>query len=348
MTTLVVGPFPPPVHGQSLATAGLVGALRKRGIEIETLDTSEGTNAGAIAKIARKLGTTSAALRRTHSTRGAVYLSANSGVGMWLTTALAAAAASRGRPLLLHHHSYDHVRNRRLRMVALTRMAGPSAVHIVLGGAMDSELRTSTPEVRETFVLNNAGLIDQSLLELPLRVGNDLVLGHLSNLTADKGVNEVVALAIAARRAGMPVRLTIAGPTGDRSSAEALALAGQALGQDFKYRGSVTGIEKKRFYGEISHFVFPTRYRNEASPLVLMEAMAAGATCIATARGCIADDLGEDGGITVGEDEDFAARALAHLRTSDVMAASAAARRRYRQLLGEHEDQLDALAAMLV
>jgi len=60
-------------------------------------------------------------------------------------------------------------------------------------------------------------------------------------------------------------------------------------------------------------FVFPTRYRNEAEPLVVLEALRAGCPVIAYARGCIAEMLGQGGGFAIPIGTEFVGPALDQL-----------------------------------
>jgi glycosyltransferase involved in cell wall biosynthesis len=59
------------------------------------------------------------------------------------------------------------------------------------------------------------------------------------------------------------------------------------------YRGRVLGDDKAKFYRDIDVFVFPTTYANEAQPIVVFEAKAAGKDVIAYDRACIRKQLDE-------------------------------------------------------
>lgn len=234
-------------------------------------------------------------------------------------------------------------------MVALATLAGERAVHIVLGQDMGDEMQKHTPEVKKTFVLNNAGLVDQTLHSLNTSDDCEVVLGHLSNLTADKGLNEVLDLARTLLNSGNPTKLIVAGPSNDAYAIAALERAKADLGDLLEYRGPLYGADKVRFFEEISVFVFPTKYRNEASPLVLLEAMAAGVPCLSVDLGCISSDIGGMGGFAFSTDAPFveaAIKALADIRV-DYRGYSRKARERYQELLAEHGLQILALAKQL-
>lgn len=63
------------------------------------------------------------------------------------------------------------------------------------------------------------------------------------------------------------------------------------------YHGSKYGEEKESFWQCADVFIFPTYYRNECFPLVLLEAMQHGVACISTSEGGIPDivENGETG-----------------------------------------------------
>lgn len=232
-------------------------------------------------------------------------------------------------------------------MVALARLAGTEATHIVLGQSMFDQLLLHTPEVRNAIILSNSGLVDDALLTLPVEA-KPICLGHLSNLSKEKGIVEVVDLAIRLVRSGVSSRLVIAGPATDPEAKRAIALAAETLGTDFEYLGVVSGRQKQAFFARISYFVFPTRYRNEASPMVLFEAMAAGVPCISTNIGCIHDDIGSGGGLVIDPSDDFAAVAERWLSTGQGGGERARnARAQFMRLRLEHDDQVNHLVALM-
>ncbi len=61
------------------------------------------------------------------------------------------------------------------------------------------------------------------------------------------------------------------------------------------WSGPIYGLDKQVFFNTIDVFVFPSRYVNEAEPLVIHEALAYGLPVIATDRGCIAGLVGNGG-----------------------------------------------------
>lgn len=344
---LMVGPLPPPVHGQSAVMTNLVSALSPsfpRIRLVNTCDSGADKWLGAIVTVQRSAASWLLALRSD-----AVYVAVKAGHGMWLTTITAAFARMSGARLLLHHHSYEYVRARRTRMVVLARVAGPDADHIVLSRKMALDLRRVVPETGRTVVLGNAGMIDSGLLEVPLPIpATPLTLGHLSNLSVDKGIVEVVDLAVALRDAGVQVRLIIGGPSGDAESVRQLDRAARALGELFEYRGLLTGEAKRSFFHDITHFVFPSRYSHEAVPLVLYEALAAGKICVATRLGSVPEQLGGSPSVLADGAESFVAQTSPILaEQSDIPGLAAQARDAYLRALNEFDNQFEQFRRLL-
>lgn len=208
-------------------------------------------------------------------------------------------------------------------MVALARVAGPVAQHIVLSKSMAHDLRATMPEVRRTLIIGNAALVDQTLLDLPLKSNTDrLVLGHLSNLYLDKGIAEVVDLAIRLQASGIPIRLIVGGPVIEPGAQHHLDRAAGHLGGQFEYRGSLVGVHKRSFFDEITHFIFPSNYAHESVPLVLYEAMAAGVVCVSTRRGSIPEQLADSPALLADSRDSFVEDVLPVLQNVTVSTAA--------------------------
>ena len=343
----LIGPLPPPVNGQSVVMSHMVSILAPHFANMRVADTAEGAGPDWLH--------TFATLRRSVSSwrsipgSDVVYVAVKAGKGMWLTSATVSLARLFGARVFLHHHSYAYVRTRMPRMVALSRAAGTRARHILLSQSMANDLVDVMPEIKEPLILGNACLVDRELLELPEKGDRcELVLGHLSNLTADKGIAEVVSLASALREARVQVRLIVGGPTADDEARLQLIRATQELGDLFEYRGSLTGDAKLKFFNEITHFVFPTRYVHEAVPLVLYEAMAAGAVCVATTQGSIFEQLKGSPAVLASCAKSFVEETVPMLRDQPISAAaSRASRQAFLAALSKAEWQLADLVTLL-
>jgi glycosyltransferase involved in cell wall biosynthesis len=105
-----------------------------------------------------------------------------------------------------------------------------------------------------------------------------------------KGIDRFLDLA--AELASVPdLEVHIAGPFADRET-QALVERQVALLPNITYHGPLFGNDKQQFYELIDMFVFLSRYPNEAEPLVIYEAMAAGLPVAVTNRGCMCELLG--------------------------------------------------------
>lgn len=341
----IVGPISPPVSGQSVVTTQMVSELEPHFAQLRIANIN-GAEAGGWRRRAISLRRSVSALWSIPRS-DAAYIVVKSHRGMWLTTAAAGLARLAGARLFLHHHSYDYVRARKPRMVALTLAAGPHAHHIVLSRSMANDLSLVMPEIPRPLVIGNAGFIDRGLSELALKSDDsDLVLGHLSNLRQQKGIAEVIDLASALNGAGTRAKLVVGGPTEDREARLHLARAERELGELFQYRGPLTGEAKRAFFEEITHFVFPSR--DEAEPLVLYEAMAAGVICVATRQGSVAEQLRDAPSVLAKSADSFVEETLPALVGASVSTAtSRESRQAYLHALSEFERQLTRFVELL-
>jgi glycosyltransferase involved in cell wall biosynthesis len=84
-----------------------------------------------------------------------------------------------------------------------------------------------------------------------------------------------------------------------------LSVAGKA-----EYIGPVFGEAKEVFYRQLDVFLFPTKYANEAEPLVVYEALRQGVYVIACDRGAISEMLRNGAGVAFSQNQIIESAAL--------------------------------------
>jgi glycosyltransferase involved in cell wall biosynthesis len=296
---LMIGPFPPPVHGASLVTLRLAERLRVH-MPVVCCDISPGAARGLSYHLTRAWRVLKAAYAVLASPQGAtVYLSAAGGSGLVYTAFLAGVARLIGRRVVIHHHSFAYINQRSGLMALVAAFAGPRALHLALCQRMARSLRALYPRAMRTAVLSNAFMFAPVAARPGAEDGASLRLGHLSNLSREKGLYDVLALQEELQRHGARTELLLAGPTANAEDADRVASAiGRSAGR-IRHLGPLYGKAKDDYFASIDAFLFPSRYVNEAEPLVVFEALAQGVPVIAYDRGCIAEQLGDGGGLVV-------------------------------------------------
>lgn len=121
----------------------------------------------------------------------------------------------------------------------------------------------------------------------------------LSNLLIDKGVLTLLDACKLLKEQGYMFQCDfVGGETADMNAERFKQECKQrGITDCVTYYGRKYGEEKIPFFQQADIFIFPTFYRNECFPLVLLEAMEQGLPCISTFEGGIADiiDEGETG-----------------------------------------------------
>jgi glycosyltransferase involved in cell wall biosynthesis len=285
---IVMGAFPPPVMGLAVANEAMLHALEDEGAQTLRLDTAP-RGPAFLPRAMRVLGARLPVLGRMAvlaltCRKAAVYCGLSHGAGQAFDLAALLLARLRGFPVTLHHHGYLYLDRPSALSRLLFRVLGHSSRHIVLSEAMAARLRDVYPDAANVRVLSNAALIDitrrTEAPDAPLRT-----LGFLGHVSCEKGADRFVDLLDLLRGRGLALDALVAGSIADDAAARKVKDA-EARGV-LRYLGPVSGDGKVRFFGAADVVVLPSRYPNEAEPLVLHEAMAAALPVIASARGCI-------------------------------------------------------------
>lgn len=323
MPILFIAPLPPPVHGQAVACAYLLSALRERGFPVSAVNEGPAGRRGTGAIYHRlKAVVVAVSWLLEDAIRGrssAVYISVNANWGMLVTVFLAALARFTGHTLTLHHNTAAHIDRPRALMRLVAYSAGPKATHLCTCRYMTTKLKeTYAPHLVKAEVLSNIVTLPALPAIADAHARNrSLTLGHLSNLSFEKGVREAVNTLHELRRRGLDARLLLAGPASTASVAKFVADTVREFSPHIQYRGPVYNTAKECFFSDIDVFLFPTTYPNETQGIVNLEALRYGVPVIAYARCCIADDIDDKAGLAVPLKSAFAPTAadwiLAHL-----------------------------------
>ncbi len=292
---LVVGPFPPPVTGFREITRALAARL-EAGPGVGSVNTASKQKSAALrhlSQILRNLWAGWRILRAPSQGYGVISLGCNGSWGLLYTLFHAVLARSTGLNVTLHHHSYAYI-DRHMRLMAwLCRIGGPRLTHVFLAPTMAAAFTGLYGAGLTTAVLPNAIFVSAGGEKppVPTAEGRAITLGLLSNLDAAKGLHDFVATARLLHKGASAsrVRMVLAGPIRDESDKHLVTTA-QSEGV-LTWLGPLYGADKRRFFDDLDIFLFATRYRHEAQPTVIYEALASGVAVIAYDRGAIADQV---------------------------------------------------------
>ncbi|MEC8011621.1 MAG: glycosyltransferase [Pseudomonadota bacterium] len=201
--------------------------------------------------------------------------------------------------IVLHHHSFQYLNEKKRLFSFLKFIAGPDAEHVLLGPEMLLPLNKYYA-IREGQCVVVSNLCFFDVENVDVRVNATVTIGHLANLCYDKGVDYFCSLYEVSEKNAGHFKFVVAGPYADK---ETKALIEASISNNFEYHGPLYGEAKDIFYNGLDVFLFMSKYKNEAEPLVLYEAAQQGAFLIGTNRGCMASVIEKFGGLVVNPEQ---------------------------------------------
>lgn len=325
-----VGPLPPPVHGFSAACEVMLNRCRQLATTRVFNRTRQTPGLrGWLSQLVQPLDY----FRSSRCQHGTVlYLALSGGNGQLFDALYILIARLLRQRIFVHHHSFAYIDHPTALNRALFGLL-KKATHIVLSAGMGMRLRQLYGLGRSNMrVISNAALFPSVFVGEPGTAPSGpgpLRVGFLSNITFEKGIVEFFEVIRLLQARGVACEARIAGPV----SAEVHPSFDQMLTATahVQYLGPLYGEAKDKFYRELDVLLFPTRYVNEAEPLVIHEALRAGVFTIACSRGAIAEILVNGAGVAVPATEfvETAARWLTEASTepAKLSAARQASRR---------------------
>lgn len=302
---LIIGPVPPPYLGPAVNTRALLGhpALHERFdvLHLDTSDRRDITNSGRFdltnVKLALQHGARFVAMLARHSP-DLIYLPISpSTLGLVRDLEFLLPAAATRTTIVIHQRGGEmHARylgaNVAVRAALRFAFSRISRV-IVLGEHFRPDFRALIDSERVAVVYNG---VDPTPWTSHVRPVRDRVrVLYMGILMEPKGYRLV--LEAARRLRGEPIVFQFAGELmsdAERTYTEHFV---RDHGLDVEFLGVVAGADKIDLLSSADIFAFPTAYRWEGHPTVLVEAMAAGLAIVATRHVAIPETIadGRDG-----------------------------------------------------
>lgn len=296
-----VGPLPPPTHGFSNICAQMLERLQVRS-KVKVYDRAPRASNVAVRTWLQILRPGQYFAWCIRHPKSPLYLALSGGSGQVFDCLYVIVARLLSRRIFIHHHSFAYLNQPTWlnRMIfALLRQE----THIVLSRGMGTVLaETYKINPNKVKVVSNAAFYPLVKSSQPRDSADaaPVSVGFLSNITLEKGIVEFFAVLTALQHRGVPHKAVIAGPVSAEARPTLERLMSETATAD--YVGAVYGDAKENFYERLDFFLFPTKYVNEAEPLVIHEALRSGACVLACERGAIAEMLGNGAGFVYAQD----------------------------------------------
>lgn len=311
----MVGPLSGPISGQMAAFREAVAAI-PNALAIDAAFTSP-------VSVLRYWASLLGAFKRS---RGPVYITTSRSLkGFWLRDLpVFVGAALLKRPVVNHLHGSDFLDFQRRARWPTKALINFFYARIPIACVPSPALIDQYAEYISTAVRVIPNFFDPAVLKAPLPKPQDgtIELLYFSNFIHSKGFTTVCDAVRILRNSEVPVSLTLCGEILDSphmSAAETLAYLAQAEREGVAtVRPAVFGKDKVETLGKAHVMILPTRYPTEASPISLIEGLAAGCYVISTDQGSIPDLLeGFEAAIVEASTSEVVESILAYIRRPD-------------------------------
>lgn len=305
----IIGPLPPPTHGLSLINNSIINKILERGNNLIILNTSANSlNRTWISLILRMIKMIKTIIYYSYllifKKVNKLYISLSGGFGQFYEFFIITISRIFKIDTYIHHHSFAYLNNFNYITKKIIDISQSTATHIVLCELMEKALKKYNHNI-STRIISNIAFIENQIAENNSNT-QKLTLGFLSNISFEKGIYEFIELF---KNFGTDDSIygIIAGPYSDKKSKQYLELQLKII-LNVKYIGSISNTSKSKFFNNIDLLIVPSK--NEAEPLVILEAMSYGVPVIARSIGCIPQMINSKNGFKFPNDDDFISKAF--------------------------------------
>lgn len=305
---LVIGPFPNPITGNSIANKVVYEGLKKNiKIQVKKIDTStsffdEKVGTFSIKKLLNSIRFNLEAYKILGS--NVIYITpGQSFLGVLKFGFFICIAKLFRKKIVLHIHGnylhQEYQRLNRLRKKIVKSILSLSNSGIVLSESLKPNLTPflDTQKINVIYNFVEDYVIEDAKENIKKKSLDKLRIFYLSNLMLEKGILDLLEALKILERNNIPYEAKLAGNI-DVSSRNKINEYFDIL-KNVSYLGVVDGKRKKSLllWGNI--FVFPSYYKMEGQPISILEAMATGNIVLASDHAGIADIFSLNNGLFI-------------------------------------------------
>ena len=276
MTNLFIAALPEPTTGQSTANKKIYEEISKES-EIKLINTSPKTTKKNFFYHSNRILSHLIAIKSiilAQKLRN-VYTVYESGHGIIYNKIIFFFTRMKGGRIILHHHTSEHTIAESKRFKSLIDKNSKNITHIFLSKSMEHDFFRNYGNA-SSIVINNSSLIKITTPLLHKNICEKITIGYISNITIEKGIANIYNIIAKLVENNVNFDFILAGPVTDEKSHDVIKKCASIAGEKFKYLGKVYGSSKDDFFESIDLLVFPSEYKYEAQPLVILEAISRG------------------------------------------------------------------------
>ena len=206
------------------------------------------------------------------------------------------------------------------------------------------------PQIKHTDSLSNIFHIHPVEQSKDQSVSHpEIVLGHMSRLSCEKGVGTCLEVYQKLKGQGIPVVLRLAGRFADAKTRDLVQTAA-SNDASIQHLGEISGDDKSEFFRSLSYFLFPSAYRNETQGIVNLEALSYSVPVLAVGRACLKSDLSRQPEWLFLDQEVFADQVPSYIAKNleQYPELRKNAAELFKDLKSESRDQLKRISGLLV
>ena len=290
---LVIADLPPPMQGISIVSSWVVQFLKSRSAQTVVVDTS--AKAGYFYPFRRSFRFIVALIEVNRSrSKTSVYIALSHGQSLYAQIVIISLCKWKKKRVIVHHHTFLPInypgmfQNRICHGFMRTRVE-----HIYLSEYMKKKYQNVWKPSGRCWVVTNHQVA--SLRTESQRRKNKPVIGKklcfAGRLSREKGFWDCESLTRTLLADESEMTAIFLGPLSDRNVSDAIDKLKADFPERFEHIGSYDEITLSNSLQESTYFLFPSRYTNEASPLVVLEAQSLGNICITSDVGTLGTDV---------------------------------------------------------